>query len=230
MGAGADAMSAVGAGESVPRDPLCYWGDNPSLPCDYPHLGMVLCDDDGVVRGGGMHDGTDYPCTGHAHFGGHHILCTSPAHPEAAHRVVTAQYATASAEYEAAAMSGDPERLQVVHVEITAPLLALLPYEPSGEQVRDFGPPTDRVLRLIDTELVRLGDAATAEPLEWWQFRQKRWRDGVLVAREYAAMHLREIRDAYVADALTRESEALGLYDSASFSGSSASEQGEPHG
>jgi hypothetical protein len=40
-----------------------------------------LCDDDGIVRGGAMHHGTDYPCTGHAHFAGHHIRCESPAHP-----------------------------------------------------------------------------------------------------------------------------------------------------
>lgn len=39
-----------------------------------------LCDDDGIVRQGVMHHGTDYPCTGHAHFGGDHIRCTSPAH------------------------------------------------------------------------------------------------------------------------------------------------------
>jgi hypothetical protein len=39
-----------------------------------------LCDDDGIVRGGAMHHGTDYVCTGHAHFGGEHIRCTSPAH------------------------------------------------------------------------------------------------------------------------------------------------------
>lgn len=39
-----------------------------------------LCDDDGIVRRGAMHHGTDYPCTGHAHFGGEHIKCTSPAH------------------------------------------------------------------------------------------------------------------------------------------------------
>ena len=71
---------------------------------------------------------------------------------------------------------------------------------------------SDRVLDLIDTELVRLGDGRCAEPLAWWEFRQRRWRDGVLVARETAAGHLREIRDAYIADALTREAEDLGLY------------------
>jgi hypothetical protein len=40
----------------------------------------TLCGDDGIVRGGSMHHGTDYPCTGHAHKYGEHIRCTSPAH------------------------------------------------------------------------------------------------------------------------------------------------------
>lgn len=71
----------------------------------------------------------------------------------------------------------------------------------------------DRVLALIDTELVRLGDGARTERLEWWQFMQRRWQDGVITARGVAEGHLREIRDAYIADALTRESETLGLYD-----------------
>jgi hypothetical protein len=39
-----------------------------------------LCDDDRMVRRGAMHHGTDYLCTGHAHFQGHHIRCTNPAH------------------------------------------------------------------------------------------------------------------------------------------------------
>ena len=39
-----------------------------------------LCDDDGIVRRGAMHHGTDYQCTSHAHFAGEHIRCTSPAH------------------------------------------------------------------------------------------------------------------------------------------------------
>jgi hypothetical protein len=39
-----------------------------------------LCDEDGIVRKGAMHHGTDYRCTTHAHFGGEHIRCTSPAH------------------------------------------------------------------------------------------------------------------------------------------------------
>jgi hypothetical protein len=39
-----------------------------------------LCDDDGIVRQGAMHHGTNYPCTGHAHFAGEHYRCTSPAH------------------------------------------------------------------------------------------------------------------------------------------------------
>lgn len=41
-----------------------------------------LCDDDGIVRRGAMHHGTDYTCTGHAHFAGEHIRCISVAHPD----------------------------------------------------------------------------------------------------------------------------------------------------
>lgn len=39
-----------------------------------------LCDDDGWVRRGSMWKGTDYACTGHAHFAGEHICCTNPVH------------------------------------------------------------------------------------------------------------------------------------------------------
>lgn len=39
-----------------------------------------LCDNNGMVRRGVMHAGVDYPCTGHAHYAGHHIECTNPAH------------------------------------------------------------------------------------------------------------------------------------------------------
>lgn len=56
----------------------CFW--HPSVRFD---LGLALCDD-GVVRGGVMHHGTDYPCTGGAHYAGKHIRCTSPAHPAVA--------------------------------------------------------------------------------------------------------------------------------------------------
>ena len=45
-------------------------------------MATSLCDDDGIVRRGAMHHGADYPCTGHAHFSGEHIRCTSPGHPE----------------------------------------------------------------------------------------------------------------------------------------------------
>jgi hypothetical protein len=44
-------------------------------------MAATLCDDDGIVRGGAMHHGTDYPCTGHAHFAGHHVRCLSAGHP-----------------------------------------------------------------------------------------------------------------------------------------------------
>lgn len=43
-------------------------------------MGLALCDDDGIVRSGRFFKGTEYPCTGHAHFAGEHIECTSPAH------------------------------------------------------------------------------------------------------------------------------------------------------
>jgi len=43
---------------------------------------MALCDIDGVVRSGAMHHGTDYPCTGSAHFAGAHIRCSSPFHTD----------------------------------------------------------------------------------------------------------------------------------------------------
>lgn len=41
---------------------------------------VALCDSDGIVRRGAMHRGTDYECTGSAHWSGFHIRCTSPAH------------------------------------------------------------------------------------------------------------------------------------------------------
>ena len=44
----------------------------------------ALCDPDGVVRHGVMHHGGDYECTGHAHWAGLHIRCTSPAHAQPA--------------------------------------------------------------------------------------------------------------------------------------------------
>lgn len=39
-----------------------------------------LCEDDGMVRGGFMHHGADYFCTGSAHHAGQHIRCTNPRH------------------------------------------------------------------------------------------------------------------------------------------------------
>lgn len=41
-----------------------------------------LCGDDGIVRGGVMHHGLDYSCTGHAHYAGEHIKCISKVHTE----------------------------------------------------------------------------------------------------------------------------------------------------
>lgn len=43
-------------------------------------MDVALCDGEGIVRGGAMHHGTDYACTGSAHFAGEHIRCVSPAH------------------------------------------------------------------------------------------------------------------------------------------------------
>lgn len=53
----------------------------PAPPRHDPITGRArLCDNDGMVRRGVMHDGTDYACTGHAHLAGHHIECTNPVH------------------------------------------------------------------------------------------------------------------------------------------------------
>lgn len=75
----------------------------------------------------------------------------------------------------------------------------------------------DRVLLLIDEELKRLDRRDDLHPTGqfFYRFRDKRWIEGVYVAREIAAEHLREIRDAYTADSLARETESLGLYDNA---------------
>lgn len=43
-------------------------------------LKVKLCDDDGIVRKGALHHGTDYPCTGSAHFGGSFFRCSTPVH------------------------------------------------------------------------------------------------------------------------------------------------------
>lgn len=59
-------------GRSVVRPPI--------RPADPYTMAAKLCDPDGIVRKGVMHHGTDYPCTGHAHFAGDHIVCTSVGH------------------------------------------------------------------------------------------------------------------------------------------------------
>ena len=71
----------------------------------------------------------------------------------------------------------------------------------------------DRVLSLIDTELRRLDRRGDLLPCGRFNLPQRRWQEGVYVARESAAGPLREIRAAYVADLLTREALAMGLYD-----------------
>lgn len=64
-------MGHSNSGVAVPP-----WSD------DDPYtMATALCDNDGIVRGGVMHHGTDYPCTGHAHYAGQHIRCLSPGHP-----------------------------------------------------------------------------------------------------------------------------------------------------
>lgn len=49
-------------------------------PDDPFTMALRLCDEDGIVRKGAMHHGTDYECTGHAHFAGEHIICATPFH------------------------------------------------------------------------------------------------------------------------------------------------------
>lgn len=55
----------------------CFW--HPGTPFD---VGLKLCEDNGIVREGSSRfwKGTDYNCSGGAHFAGMHIRCTSPAH------------------------------------------------------------------------------------------------------------------------------------------------------
>lgn len=55
----------------------CFWHPGQPFTMEAP-----LCDTDGIVRGGQFHSGTDYPCTGGAHFAGEHIRCNSPAHAQ----------------------------------------------------------------------------------------------------------------------------------------------------
>jgi hypothetical protein len=49
-------------------------------PDDPFTMALRLCDEDGIVRKGAMHHDTDYPCTGHAHFSGEHVICATPIH------------------------------------------------------------------------------------------------------------------------------------------------------
>lgn len=63
-------------------EPLMVDGHPDQLPADGdPYTAAaVLCDPDGIVRKGPMHHGVDYPCTGHAHYAGQHIACTTAIH------------------------------------------------------------------------------------------------------------------------------------------------------
>jgi hypothetical protein len=67
-----------------------------------------LCDDDGIVRGGAMHHGTDYPCTGHAHFAGEHIRCSSAGHPGGLTREMEAALRSLTDEDVARLLAGEP--------------------------------------------------------------------------------------------------------------------------
>lgn len=69
-------------------------------------MALQLCDDDGIVRGGAMHHGTDYACTSHAHFAGEHIRCTSPAHAVKGQPLNGWQVATTVALVTASTVSG----------------------------------------------------------------------------------------------------------------------------
>jgi hypothetical protein len=71
------AMSALASVEERHALGECFW--HPGEPFT---MGLTLCDDKGIVRSGRFHKGTDYNCTGGAHFAGEHIRCTSPAHDD----------------------------------------------------------------------------------------------------------------------------------------------------
>lgn len=70
------------------------------------------------------------------------------------------------------------------------------------------------VLTLIDKELERLREPISEEGIVAVPWRKRRaWRDGVRSARSVTASRIQEIRNAYALELLTRETEALGLYD-----------------
>lgn len=69
------AMSALASMEERNGLGDCFW--HPGEPFT---MGLTLCDDKGIVRSGRFHKGTDYNCTGGAHYAGEHIRCTSSAH------------------------------------------------------------------------------------------------------------------------------------------------------
>lgn len=71
---------------------------------------------------------------------------------------------------------------------------------------------SDNVLALIDGELSRLRAPVKSEVSLLWGRRKKGWIQGVGDARAVAAKELQHIRDAYVIESLTRETEALRLY------------------
>jgi hypothetical protein len=79
----------------------------------------------------------------------------------------------------------------------------------TGDQCR----PPSSVLEYIDAELKRLrepiSDEGTVYIAPW---NRKAWRQGVRAAREVTARQLKQIRDAYVVESLTRETETLRLY------------------
>lgn len=74
--------------------------------------------------------------------------------------------------------------------------------------------PTDRVLDLIDAELARLKKPYTPwnKPLRWWQLRDQAFANGINIESEIVNRKLQDIRDAYVIESLTRETESIRLY------------------
>lgn len=58
----------------------CWCEPTPDQPHPWKPWEINLCDPDGIVRRGDMHHGQDYPCTGHAHWSGYHIRCTTLIH------------------------------------------------------------------------------------------------------------------------------------------------------
>ncbi len=68
------------------------------------------------------------------------------------------------------------------------------------------------VLALIDAELKRLREPYTGKDSLHWGRRKKGWVEGLNISHEIAAEKLQSVRDAYIVESLTRETESLRLY------------------